>query len=81
MSYSLKVLPFAELQRHGLRPNDINMLITSHGHPDHIGNDYMFRNATHYFFVFSYNSNVYTLDELVQNVTLITDDKMLYDEI
>ncbi|XP_066245351.1 metallo-beta-lactamase domain-containing protein 1 [Euwallacea similis] len=37
----------AALQKHGITPNDINYVICTHGHSDHIGSNYLFQNAIH----------------------------------
>src|SRR5688572_1794189 len=34
------------LQKYGLAPDDIDYVVHSHGHPDHIGCSYLFKNAT-----------------------------------
>lgn len=35
------------LQNHGLKPEDVNYVICTHGHVDHVGNLSLFPNATH----------------------------------
>lgn len=37
----------AALENHKLTPNDINWVICTHGHSDHIGCNYLFQNARH----------------------------------
>jgi glyoxylase-like metal-dependent hydrolase (beta-lactamase superfamily II) len=40
------------LERHGLKPDDINYVVCTHGHSDHTGNNNLFSNAT---FIVSYD--------------------------
>lgn len=35
------------LQEHGLTPQDIKYVVSSHGHSDHIGNNNLFLEARH----------------------------------
>lgn len=37
-----------ELKRHNVNPNDINYMVGTHGHSDHIGNLNLFLNADHF---------------------------------
>ena len=36
---------FSELQKHGVNPEDIEMVVNTHCHYDHIGGNYLFPNA------------------------------------
>lgn len=38
---------FSELARHDIRPADINYVVCTHSHADHIGNNNLFTNAEH----------------------------------
>ena len=37
------------LEKHDLKPEDLNFIICTHGHSDHVGNNNLFLNATHIF--------------------------------
>jgi len=56
-----------QLRQHGLAPDAIDILITSHGHPDHNGNDNYFLKAKHYFSGFGFSGNQYQPDTLFNN--------------
>lgn len=38
---------FSELKSHGVIPEDINYVVSTHGHSDHIGNNNLFLKAKH----------------------------------
>lgn len=53
----------AALENHKLSPNDINWLICTHGHSDHIGCNYLFQNAKHVVgFSYSYKDIYFDFD-------------------
>lgn len=41
------MLSFSALARHNIEPENIDYIVCTHSHADHIGNNNLFTNATH----------------------------------
>lgn len=64
----------AALENHKLIPDDINWVICTHGHSDHVGCNYMFQNAKHVV-GFSYShKDIYFEHDFSAGNPLIIDD-------
>uniref|UniRef100_A0A0N5B923 Lactamase_B domain-containing protein n=1 Tax=Strongyloides papillosus TaxID=174720 RepID=A0A0N5B923_STREA len=50
-----------------LSPKEIQMAITTHGHPDHFGQGNLFSNARHFFSTYEYTDNTYVTTDLATN--------------
>jgi len=62
------------LKREGLKPNDINYVIVTHHHPDHVANNHLFRKAmiTDVLTAYKGDSFVVDLDLLHKGKNIIT---------
>ncbi|CEF61818.1 Beta-lactamase-like domain-containing protein [Strongyloides ratti] len=60
-----KMLKTLALQK--ISPTEIQMAITTHGHPDHFGQGLLFSNARHFFASYEYTDNTYITTDLSTN--------------
>ncbi|CAJ0575789.1 unnamed protein product, partial [Mesorhabditis spiculigera] len=58
------------LTSRNLAPGHIQMIVTSHGHPDHFGQGNFFPNARHFFGSYEYSDDTYIQTELAHNETM-----------
>lgn len=63
----------SKLQKQGLTPDDIDFVVHSHGHPDHVACSYLFKNASIIGFgtinkgdVFNFFDDIYQIDDEVE---------------
>lgn len=53
----------SELGKHSVQPDDIDLVVSTHGHSDHCGNNNLFLNAQHIVgHNYSYKNNYYLHD-------------------
>uniref|UniRef100_A0A0N4Z146 Lactamase_B domain-containing protein n=1 Tax=Parastrongyloides trichosuri TaxID=131310 RepID=A0A0N4Z146_PARTI len=53
-----------------ITPGEIQMAVTTHGHPDHFGQGNLFSNARHFFSSYEYLDNTYVTTDLSVNDTM-----------
>ncbi|CAB3400989.1 unnamed protein product [Caenorhabditis bovis] len=66
------------LEKYDLSPADIDIVVTTHGHPDHTGGIHDFPDATHYHSWYSHQRTKFNLTALFENDSLsLTENVML----
>ena len=65
MIYFFKITQSA-LNNHGLTPDDIDFVVSTHGHPDHCGNNNLFTKAQHIFGFHVFKGDVYVFHDFVE---------------
>jgi glyoxylase-like metal-dependent hydrolase (beta-lactamase superfamily II) len=51
-------------EKAGLLPQDIDIVVETHGHPDHYGNVALFPNTVHIYYGFTYNGTIFNVNNL-----------------
>ncbi|CAJ0943876.1 unnamed protein product, partial [Mesorhabditis belari] len=55
------------LTQRNLAPGNVQLIVTTHGHPDHFGQGNFFPNARHFFGSYEYSDDTYIQTELTHN--------------
>lgn len=57
---------FSELSKHSMRPDNVDIVVITHGHPDHFGNQNLFSRKRQLFSSFEFIGNKFSRTSLVE---------------
>eukprot|EP00081_Caenorhabditis_elegans_P025286 NP_508392.2 SWimming Induced Paralysis [Caenorhabditis elegans] len=65
------------LEMHGLSPADVDIVVSTHGHPDHVGGVHDFPDALHYHGWYSHQRTKFNLTALFENDTMNLSENVM----
>lgn len=66
LRYPDKHFSFSALEKHGLSPASVDIVVSTHGHPDHVGGVHDFPDALHYHSWYSHQGTKFNLTALFE---------------
>lgn len=65
------------LENHGLSPANVDIVVSTHGHPDHVGGVHDFPDAVHYHGWYSHQGTKFNLTALFENDTMNLSENVM----